>query len=134
MAVAAELGRAQETRRESLLARGSIEDLTRQGRVVTVWEAQSGQEGTPNFRESSLIFVPPQEVSFGDKAWLAPGGACEFFYAGKSMGYAELIEVTRSDSRRILKRRDRALESIGRKDAFAYTLISDEERTSLPHS
>ncbi len=125
----------QEKRRKDLLSSGTVEDLTRQGRVVMMIDGESGKRGTADWRESSIVFVPPQGVSFRDKVYQLPyGRGYEFFYAGRSMGNAEMIEVGRDEALIIRERRKITLESIGRKDTRVYALIDDEERDRLVSS
>ena len=127
-----EIGRIQNVETiGDLQGPGAVEDLTRQGRIVIVLDGSSGTKGEPNYKENSLLFVPPQGISFGDKAWQDPGLGLEFFYAGESKGYARLLEVDRPAARLIERRRDGVLERIGRKGGPVYHLISDEERERM---
>ncbi len=111
-----EVGKSEKVgSREVLLRRGTVEDLTRQGRVLTAWGG------------GRLIFVPPVGVTFGDKVWQFEGGGFEFFVAGKSVGVAELIVVNKSEGEKLLARRDAVLRSIGREEMSAYDSVDDEE-------
>jgi hypothetical protein len=101
--------------REVLLQGGTVEDLTRQGRVLTAWD------------RDRLIFIPPVGVTFGDKVWQFKNGGLEFFVAGKSVGSAELIMVNKGEGEKLLARRDAVLKSIGRDDTSAYEGVSDED-------
>jgi hypothetical protein len=108
-----------------LLQEGGIEDLTRQGRVLTIWEGVMGGNSGP--KKVFHAFVPPQGVTFGDKVWEFEGGGLEFFVAGKSVGLANIVELDKEEAAQILKRRDAIIELIGRKDTFAYEGVSDDE-------
>ena len=127
-----EIGRIQNVETiGDLQGPGAVEDLTRQGRIVMVVDGSSGTKGDPNYKETSLLFVPPPGISFGDKAWQAPGVAFEFFYAGQSKGYAKLLEVDRPTARLIQQRQNEILERIGRREGPFYSFISDEERERM---
>jgi hypothetical protein len=117
-------------KKEALLGKGIIEDLTRQGRVVTVWEGIGRGEDSVS-KAIFHVFIPPQGVTFGDKVHQFRGGGYQFFVAGRSMGLAEIIEVSKKESEQILLRRNKTLESLGRKEMPAYQLIDDDEAFRL---
>ncbi len=115
-------------KKETLLQKGTIEDLTRQGRVVTIWEGESWDMSDPtDRRRGANVFIPPPGVTFGDRAWMYPLGGYEFFIAGKSVGYSELITVSLKQGDKIRRRKNRVLESLGRKGTYSYEGVCDED-------
>lgn len=109
---------------ERLMDKDVVEDLTREGRIISVWSTPS--------KRTYVVFVPPEGVSFGDKAWQFPGGGTEFFYAGRSLGNSKLFIVYENECRELTRRRDQVLKSIGRYDTGPYyDYISDQEAYEL---
>lgn len=64
-------------KKEALLGKGIIEDLTRQGRVVTVWEGIGRGEDSVS-KAIFHVFIPPQGVTFGDKVHQFRGEVINF--------------------------------------------------------
>lgn len=126
MSRAIEIGMVGEVEEDfDLTAPGVIEDLTKQGRLVTF------QYGLLDGKKVATAWVPPETVSFGDKEWPIYGGGSEFFSGRTSLGVSTMINLSEKDGKRLMKIRNETQEQIGRHDEYWYKVLSIAEYDEL---
>ena len=127
MANAIEIGKVGEVDEEfDITAPGVVEDLTRQGRMITFQDGVLGGEG-----EVTLVWIPPEGVSFGDKAYDLYQGGYEFFSGNSSLGITDMVSVSKKEGDKLRERRQKQVELIGRDKPYWYEYVSPEEYREL---